>query len=421
MTELCDKFFSAFVQEADPKSIVTYRNAAEVFKYIPDELEAWGALYGYVTEFNKFPGEEAYDKEVGRDLYDVTESAAYYFKKLTKRHFRKALVRSGKEASDLLAQPGKEEQAFQLIEDMVKSTRVNENHLQLFDFKQSHGILKQEFKNKRSPDYGIQSGWPTLDDMTGGFRGGDMVSIVGRPGEGKSFAALTAALHVWKKQKKPVFFVSMEMNPILVFERLAAMDQEIPYNWVKNGQFVTFGLDTKTRYFDKLKDLGESKLPPFNVIGGNFSANVEDIADFTQQLEPALVVVDGAYLCKTKQNLRKKNDRIDFVCEYLKCEIAEKHGVPVLPVWQLNREAKKVKKGQHVGLEHIADSDSIPRNSSVILGLFQDDNPENVKQRTMQILKGRSGEAGQFNINWDFVKMDFSETQMIEDEDIMIS
>jgi hypothetical protein len=35
----------------------------------------------------------------------------------------------------------------------------------------------------------------------------------------------------------------------------------------------------------------------------------------------------------------------------------------------------------------------------------------------VQILKGRSGEEGRFNINWDFKKMDFSEVEPIDDED----
>ena len=417
MTDLADKFFSAFVHEADPKSIVAYRNASEVFKHVPTDLEAWGLLYGFVAEYNKFPQAEAFEKEVKRELQEPTENAKYWYKQLVKRHFRKSLIRSSQAANLFLKEPGKEVQAFELIEEMVKTTRVNQNSLQLFDYKESHDILKQELANKQRLDYGIQFGWKTLDDMTGGFRGGDMISIVGRPGLGKSMSALAAALHVWKAQKKPVLFVSMEMNQILVLERIAAMDQNIPYNWVKNGQFSTLGIDQRKKYLGKLEALREGNLPAFNVIGGNFSANVEDIAELTRQLEPALVVVDGAYLCKTKENIRKKNDRIDFVCEYLKREVAENCDIPVLPVWQFNRDASKVKKGDKVGLEHIADSDSIPRNSSVVLGLFQEDNAGTIKQRKVQILKGRSGEEGRFNINWDFKKMDFSEVEPIDDED----
>ncbi len=416
MTDLADKFFSAFVHEADPESIIDYRNAADIFVHTPSDQEAWKNLYGFVMQYNKFPKDEAYEDVVQRELQESEEPAKYYYDKLINVHIRKSMLRMNADVNTFLKE-NKELSALKVVEEMVKATRVKDSALQLFDFKDSHDILKQELRNKNSPDYGVNLGWKTLDDMTGGFRGGDMVSIVGRPGQGKSFLALAAAMHAWKTQKKPVFFVSMEMNPVLVFERMAAMYQGIPYNWVKNGQFSTFQVDQKAKFLGKMEKLRDSSRPPFHVIGGNFSANVEDIAEFTKQLEPGLVVVDGAYLCKTTQNVRKSNERISFVCEYLKQEIAEKENIPVIPVWQFNREAAKLKKDQRVGLEHIADSDAIPRTSSVILGLFQEENAGTVRQRKVQILKGRSGEQGEFNINWNFRTMQFDEIEPIDDND----
>ena len=44
-----------------------------------------------------------------------------------------------------------------------------------------------------------------------------------------------------------------------------------------------------------------------------------------------------------------------------------------------------------------------------MLGLFEEENVETLKQRRVKILKGRNGETGEFHDHWDFDVMDFSE------------
>ena len=422
MTELADKFFSAFSREANSESVLMYRNAHEVFKYTSSDLEAWQKLYGYVLKHNAFPGDEAFEAVLDRELLETKECASWYYEELVNRHYRKSMIRSAEIANKLLGEK-KEKEALAVLEDMVRTTSVNAKTFHVLDFKQSHDLLKTEMRKKNDPDYGIQVGWKTLDEMTGGFRPGDMVSIVGRPGKGKSFVALAAALHAWGEQKKPVLFVSMEMSPDLVIGRLASMYQEIPYDSVLKGHFTKFKeVNKRAEFFDIMQHLsGRDDLPPFYIIGGNFSAEVESIGELTRSLKPAVVVVDGAYLCKTQKHIMKKNERVEFVCDYLKCEVAEKYHIPVIPVWQFAREATKIKKGQTIGTEHIGDSDAIGRNSSVILGLFQENTTETINTRQIQIMKGRSGEQGSFSINWDFRHMDFSEVQPIDDEEVFVS
>ena len=66
-------------------------------------------------------------------------------------------------------------------------------------------------------------------------------------------------------------------------------------------------------------------------------------------------------------------------------------------------------KEDKVGLEYIGDSDAIGRNSSLILGMFEEESPETIRRREISVLKGRHGETGSFFIKWDFENMDFSE------------
>ena len=58
--------------------------------------------------------------------------------------------------------------------------------------------------------------------MSGGLTGGDVVSVVGRPGMGKTYLALHAMLHAWG-QGLTTLFVSMEMKVTPIAQRLASM------------------------------------------------------------------------------------------------------------------------------------------------------------------------------------------------------
>jgi hypothetical protein len=90
---------------------------------------------------------------------------------------------------------------------------------------------------------------------------------------------------------------------------------------------------------------------------------------------------------------------------------------PVVASWQFARTASKKKKGEEVTLEDIAYADAIGQASSIVMGIFEEETVETLKQRRVKILKGRNGETGEFLANWNFDKMDFSQVlaQAVED------
>jgi hypothetical protein len=78
----------------------------------------------------------------------------------------------------------------------------------------------------------------------------------------------------------------------------------------------------------------------------------------------------------------------------------------------------KKKKGEDADLSDIAHTDEIGMISSIVMGVFEEETVETLKQRRVKILKGRNGETGEFVSNWDFMKMDFSEVQQTAVEDL---
>ena len=125
------------------------------------------------------------------------------------------------------------------------------------------------------------------------------------------------------------------------------------------------------------------------------------------------------------QNTKERDRfaRLNATVDGLKKRISKL--APTVASFQFNREAAKEakkKKGESkIGLEHIFGSDAIGMNSSLVLGLFEEESVATVKQRRIEILKGRSGETGAFTTNWRFDTMDFSQIDEVSLEELQIS
>ena len=106
----------------------------------------------------------------------------------------------------------------------------------------------------------------------------------------------------------------------------------------------------------------------------------------------------------------KARDRYVRVAENM--DLLKKNIASIAPTvcsWQFAKTATKKKKDEDPDLEDIGYSDAIPQHSSLVLGLFEADSVETLKQRRVKVLKGRSGETGEFLTYFRFDTMDFSE------------
>src|SRR5438067_7680296 len=81
----------------------------------------------------------------------------------------------------------------------------------------------------------VASGFPSLDKMLGGgFRSGDLVVLGGDVASGKSALALAMAVRV-ALDKKRVGFLTAEMAPSRVFERILAIEARVRGDDLRRG------------------------------------------------------------------------------------------------------------------------------------------------------------------------------------------
>jgi len=369
-----------------------------------NEKDDFAQFDKHVRKYATMPSAELLSEWWG-DLPKAPDASGLYLDRIRNRHFESTLSKVVDEANELVT-TDHSEKAAQLIVEKLMPELIRRHGNQLIQLGDAYDLVSANYfqQMKQGDDYGVRIGYPVVDDF-GGLVGGDVLSVVGRPAAGKSFLLLRAAHRTWKAQGKSPCFISMEMNNLISGQRLVAMDANIPLNGLKlqKGNGIT------TAQMKKLEAAAKAakKAPnPFHLLDGNLSTTVEDIYNFCRMMKPSCLFIDGAYMLKHHNPRLGRFERVAENCELLKQEIAGNLGIPVVASWQFSRDAAKKMGGKKssgsVGLEDIGYSDAIGQISSIVLGLLDEETVETMLRKRVTIMKGRSGETGEFFINWRF-------------------
>lgn len=386
--------------------------------FVGEERKVFVALKSHLYKYGVMPTLEVAYK-IGIDADGEFEPVEYYVSAIESRRLHQTVKKTLIEAQEHLKSKNPQD-AYDLLKSMVTEQMKISNRHKIINFTQSaHDLIKADYTAKLllGDMYGIRIGWPTMDNMFAGLGPGDLMAIIGRPAQGKTYNLLHMAQHNWEVHHKVPMVVSMEMPALQIVHRLTAMHTHKPITQLKKGEMSTTMYKGILNVLQGMPDCQND----FWIIDGNLSATVQDISVLARQLKPDVVYVDGAYLLQSKSRTHAKWERVAETCEGLKQEVAQELGVPVVASYQFNRSATESKNGG--GLENIAGSDVIAQIASIAIGLYQEEGVESVKEKEVRIVKGRNGEVGSFKINWLFdeqssngLYMDFSEISKEEIE-----
>lgn len=258
---------------------------------------------------------------------------------------------------------------------------------------------------------GLTSGFPTLDKLTGGMKGGELIVVMAGPREGKSTFLVNVDYYLQMKQAKNVFHVSAE-NPRIQFERrYDSLHSGLPYASLRDGKLST---QEEQIYKQALGTVANSKGVLY--VWDQPVCTPQMIAAKLTELEPKykfdLIVVDYLSLLRPDNVIDSGWQDVGNIAWHLR-EIARTINIPVLVAAQIGRKASGSQKTSYDTTD-VALSFMIIFHADTVLTM-KVANPDvlnsglGICEINAKIVKCRDGSQGEFVIDASFDRMKMQE------------
>ena len=231
---------------------------------------------------------------------------------------------------------------------------------------------------------GLSTGLRELDVALLGLVPSELYVLGARTSTGKTTLLVQIAHHV-SVTDGPVLFVSLEMKPELLFDRILAGVADVSVNRLA---LRTLYPDERTRAIRQLSKLADV---PLYVLRRRYqTAEIRDAVLALEALDqrPVLIIVDFIQMV-ADQAETSRADWAHFgeAAKRLKL-IAEEFGVPVLAASQLNRASEYEKRPPT--LADFSLSDQIVQFADAVMALYREKDEEGLSRTFVPILKRRN-------------------------------
>ncbi len=248
----------------------------------------------------------------------------------------------------------------------------------------------QEKKNRLT--VGLPLGYGPLDVENGGALKEQLITIMGPPGNMKTWAAVYSAHTVWVDENVPVLFVSKEMSDEEIRDRVSFFDSKFPFGSFSRGQLTS---KLEKEYYANLDKRGRRQDFVITADDGDFDTGggVSLVAAKIDHYRPAICFIDGAYLL-TDDRGGNGWEATRNVFRDLK-RLARRKQIPIVVTTQPQR--LKEKDGsplrRRMTTEDVGSAYTISQDSDVLLGIrrIEEDLVE------MYTIKNRKGKN---NLSW---------------------
>ena len=352
-------------------------------------------------EFAKIGGDEALREFV--DSVPHAANAKYYAQIVRERSVgRKLLEASTETARDIHSNLFTASELVCAAEERVFA--ISERHVtgQTCEACDTVGETMARMAIREGGDMlGTPCGYQDIDDLTSGFKGGEVTVLAARPGMGKTALAMDVAVNV-ATAGVGVMFVSIEMGKEALGDRLVSSQARInSYTFQRPWLLKP---DEKRRIHDAANRI--ERLP----VEFDFSAarTVTQIGACARRMKRrrglGLVAIDYMQLVECHEDKgRSRQDEVTEISRAVKV-MARNLGVPVLILSQLNRKCEE-RPDKRPMLADLRESGSIEQDADVVLLLYRGeyyDANDSPGIAEIIVAKNRNGATG--TIKLAFVK-----------------
>jgi replicative DNA helicase len=252
---------------------------------------------------------------------------------------------------------------------------------------------------------GLTTGYPRLDSMINGLKGGELFIIAARPSMGKTSFLLNIMEHLALNVKKPILIFSCEMPSVQLVERLLYARSGVSKQLLISKQGGMAKEDMKRLKY-AINELRASKI----VIDDTAAISIAELRAKARRVmrdHPDLCCIGIDYLqlmrSHTKQAQNSREREIAEISGGLK-SLAKELNLPILALAQLNRGPEN-RPGKNKGVPMMSDlreSGAIEQDADMIGLLYRmayyaedDEDRENMgSDANLSLSKNRNGPTG---------------------------
>ncbi len=210
---------------------------------------------------------------------------------------------------------------------------------------------------------GVPSGFKDLDELFGGFRGGDLVILAARPGVGKTSFALNLAVNA-AKAGTTVAFLSLEMSASQLTQRILCSEARVNLGNVRQGRMTDSDwmaiIEASNTLYNL--DIYIDDTPALSILELRAKARRE-----LRNKEKGLIVVDYLQLMQPPRARADGNRAVEVgeISRGLKV-LAKEMNMPVIALSQLSR-AVEMRGKKRPMLSDLRESGSIEQDADIVM------------------------------------------------------
>jgi replicative DNA helicase len=260
---------------------------------------------------------------------------------------------------------------------------------------------------------GIFTGFPYVDEITGGVQAGDFWVIAGESGTGKTYTLCKCVMSAVQSGKKAIF-VSMEMPIKQLARRVLAMGASVDATGFRMGRLSVFAIDQVRAFIQEWNRTHNDRLI---LVEGGMNYTVQRVLSKIKEIKPDAVFIDGAYMLKTAEVGRRGYARWEMqvdVVEALK-QAAMEENIGIVATFQFDQKQKAKSVSTIMG------GQAVGQIASVVLGIENEGSQEAynpVSYKELTLYKGREGEKGKIRLKYDMNRTIIEEDRVLEGFDV---
>lgn len=373
----------------------------------PDQA-ALQFVYDYWREYGKIVPRELLELRSGINFADPPLACAQYAIDTIQKGRLYDTLQNGVDRIGSAATANDTEGALQAMRETLNAARdLKKDRIKPVPITRNFRAVLAHHDRIAAGHRGILTPWETINEGTYGFGASDFVLFVARLGIGKTWQLIILLLFAWQSKKR-VLIATTEMDQLRMSLRVLALHLHIPPDFLRKGQLGA----SREAVVKIIEDL-ENQTGMWMVGGGNYRLGFDAIEAAAEEVEPELILLDGAYLLDmpaVKGKPGKRDGRFDKAAEtFEECkQFNLRMKTPVVATTQFNRSARRNSLAS-AEVENIALSDTAGWAADYIFGLLQTDDMKEELEMIVKPLKTREGGVKEFMIRWDIDRADFQE------------